>query len=133
MMTRLTALVCLVAFTLAVGCGDGGPVPRTVEGKVTYAGKPLDHGMIMFQPDKGRLASAGLQPDGHYSVSLAPGNYSVFLNAPPKLPEGFREGDPIPPPDPNALPGKYSQKESSGLAASVEAGSGVQTVNFVLQ
>lgn len=127
-----TACSCLLLLLLISGC-ESKPATRTLEGAISYAGKPLEHGMIMFQPGTGRPSGTGILPGGKYSVSLAPGDYSVFLNAPPKLPEGFKEGDPIPPPDPNALPAKFSRKETSGLSVKVEPGSGVQTVDFALE
>jgi hypothetical protein len=131
MIRSFSKYVYILPLAFAAGC-DSGPVERTVEGTVTYASKSLDHGMIMFQPSKGRLASAPLQSDGKYSISLTLGEYSVFLNAPPKLPDGFKESDPLPP-NPNPLPSKYSQKETSGLSVTVEAGAGSQTFAVSLQ
>lgn len=132
-MTRyVAAICCLTAWGLSVGC-DGQPAERAVAGTVTYAGKPLDHGMIMFQPSTGRPTGAPLASDGSYSISLAPGNYSVYMNSPAKLPEGFKEGDPLPPADPTSLPGKYSRKETSGLTAKIDSGGGEQTLDFDLQ
>jgi hypothetical protein len=122
----------LLLLLVVLGC-EQAPDLRTVEGTITYAGKPLDHGMVMFQPSTGRPVGAGIQPDGRYSISLPPGDYDVIVNAPPKLPEGFKEGDPLPPPDPNPVPAKYSRKETSGLSAKVAAGSAPQTVDFVLE
>jgi hypothetical protein len=100
---------------------------------VTFQGKPLEHGMISFFPSSGRPIGAAIEPDGGYQASLPPDTYGVIVIAPPKLPAGFKESDPLPPPDPNALPAKYGRKETSGLSVKVESGSSVQEVDFALQ
>lgn len=124
------ALLCGVVFLS--GC-KSKPATRLVEGSVTYAGKPLVHGIVSFQPATGRLVGTPITPEGKYSVELVPGSYQVSVIAPPKLPEGFKEGDPLPPPDPNALPARFNRKETSGLSATIELGSGPQTVDFNMQ
>ncbi len=127
-----TARSGLMVICFLVGC-ENKSVTRLVEGSVTFAGKPLDHGMLGFRPTTGKLVGAPILPDGKYAVELSPGDYQVTVNAPQKLPEGFQEGDPLPPPDPNALPEKYNRQETSGLSAQVEAGSGPQRVDFEME
>lgn len=129
-----TACAGLLIFgSLAFAGCESKPATQLVEGNVTYSGKPLDHGMLSFLPSTGKLVGAPIRPDGRYSIELAPGDYTVSVNAPPKLPEGFQEGDPLPPPDPNALPAKYNRKETSGLSVTVESGTGPQTFDVTLQ
>ncbi len=69
-------LVVLAALILSNcwGCGSdsshyvGATVP--VKGKVTYKGKPLTEGQIVFQPDdSGREAYGSIQPDGTFELS----------------------------------------------------------------
>jgi len=56
----------------AAGCGSGESLPLgTVEGQVTYQGKPLDHGRVVFTPDKGTTgpqAVGQIQSDGSFSM-----------------------------------------------------------------
>lgn len=50
---RRTALVGITAVlaTWVAGCGPRRPTRYQVTGSVTYAGKPVPHGMVSFQPD----------------------------------------------------------------------------------
>ncbi len=54
---RLLA-VCgmLLAITFSVGCefSEGGPERYPLSGKVTFAGQPVPHGEIVFEPDNGK-------------------------------------------------------------------------------
>lgn len=123
---------CLVLLvSLIAGCG-GAPETGKLTGQVTFRGQVLDHGMISFYPSRGRPIGVPIQSDGTYRVDLPPDTYGVIVMAPPKLPEGFREGDPLPPPDPNPLPTKYSRRETSGLTAQVVAGNEPQTVDITM-
>jgi hypothetical protein len=70
------SLVVLAALILSNcwGCGSdsshyvGATVP--VKGKVTYKGKPLTEGQIVFEPDNsGREAHGSIQPDGTFELS----------------------------------------------------------------
>jgi hypothetical protein len=132
MMKTILAIALLCGVGFFTGC-ESKPATRLVEGAVTYSGKPVEHGMVSFQPSAGKLASTAILPGGRYSVELIPGSYQVAVSAPPKLPEGFKEGDPLPPPDPNALPARFNRKETSGLSATIELGSGPQTIDFNMQ
>lgn len=120
-------LVLLLA--LHSGCSHG-PETSELTGKITFRGQALEHGMISFFPSTGRPIGATIQPDGTYRVALPPDSYGVIVLAPPKLPEGYREGDPPPPPDPNELPAKYGRKETSGLTVTIGPGSGAQQADF---
>jgi hypothetical protein len=114
-----------------VGCGDSEFV-QSVTGSVSYRGDSLTHGIVSFYPPGGRPIGAPIQPDGTYQAKLPPGDYTVAINSPPKLPEGIREGDPMPPPDPNALPTRYAQPNQSGLRVTVSAEGRSQTEDFEL-
>ena len=74
-MSRNVALV-LVAFLLAAvgGCGGenkprGGPTVAA-KGKVTYQGKSLTSGSVIFEPEgAGREAHGTIQPDGTFTLT----------------------------------------------------------------
>jgi hypothetical protein len=71
--------ICAIALTtmtllLLQGCGssatstEGLTVP--VKGKITYKGKPLTSGTVVFEPeDAGREAHGKIQPDGTFELS----------------------------------------------------------------
>jgi hypothetical protein len=64
-----TVAVLLALVTLA-GCGDGGPARFEVSGKVTYDGKPVPAGFIVFIPEdakgnSGPATTAGIE-DGQF-------------------------------------------------------------------
>ena len=58
---------------IAAGCGSGTTVELApVHGTVTYQGKPLQQGRVVFQPDSstpGPPATAAIQPDGSYVLT----------------------------------------------------------------
>jgi hypothetical protein len=66
-MSRI-AWLAIAAASLACGC-DRGPVVAKVSGRVTFAGKPVTRGQIMFQSDLGRPAIGEIGPDGGYSLT----------------------------------------------------------------
>lgn len=74
------------------GCGDAATdkLPRhAVSGSVTLDGKPLDSGMISFDPDSAAQADpvsgGGLVQGGSYSIAqatgLTPGTYRVSIRS----------------------------------------------------
>lgn len=70
---------------LLCGCG-GEPAGSSVYGEVTFQGKPLDQGMIIFSPAEGQgTLSGGPIKDGRYTVpaesGLAPGKYTVRISS----------------------------------------------------
>jgi hypothetical protein len=75
----------LLAAAALSGCGPE-PVGSTVHGEVTFQGKPLDEGMIVFSPAEGQPTFSGAPiKDGRYTVpaesGLAPGKYSVRISS----------------------------------------------------
>lgn len=76
-------IMLLAACWLAVaGCGGSGPQRYAVSGTITFDGKPLPDGEIIFfptddvpQPDAGKIA------DGKYAVLSLPGKKRVEIRA----------------------------------------------------
>lgn len=131
-LSRHWFLVGFTLFSMAIGCAESDPTQQ-VKGEVTYQGKPLDHGLVSFFPVGAKSINAAISPEGKYETQLLPGEYQVIINSPPQLPQDFKEGDPLPPPDPNALPAKYSRQQSSGLFASIKTQEGTQNLDFNLK
>ena len=94
------AVVLLVGFA---GCGalsSAPPAPTTVPvtGKVTYQGRPLTKGTVMFEPEgAGKEGRGEIQPDGTYVLSTYKkddgavlGNHHVtVLNADKMVPQKY--------------------------------------------
>jgi hypothetical protein len=143
----LTCLAC----ALLSGCG--GPKVAPVRGKVTYDGKPVTGGKIMFYPESGRMAIGEIGADGTYtlttfhsgdgalvgphrvaieSTSVGPGT----MQSPKSIEEEIelsKKGAPggkilVAGKVEWLVPQKYSLPETSGLTAKV--GSGPNEINF---
>lgn len=123
------------------GCSHSdSPELAPVRGTVTYKGKPLAGGTIVFAPDPtrntpGPLAHAEIQTDGTYQLKsgeaagAAPGWHRVTVVAllvPPPV-KGQTVGVPR-----SLIPEKYRDPELSGLSCEVTAGKD-NTINFNLE
>ena len=67
-----TLLTCLGLFLAASICGcDSGITRVSIEGKVTYQGKPLGGGEVEFRPAAGPGCGADITPDGTPELAKA--------------------------------------------------------------
>jgi hypothetical protein len=125
--TKLIPAAVLAAVgCLAAGCGPvAPPAAATVRGSVSFQGRPLAGGMIVFVPDRekgaaGRPATATIGPDGAFALTadgtaaIAPGWYRVALADPPGV---FTEDAGFP-----RFPAALRRPDRSGLAREVVAG-----------
>lgn len=128
-MSSRIALLGSILFLLT-GCGSSNPATYPVNGKVSYNGKAVKNGIIMFVPDgEGNAANGNLEADGSYKLTTfaandgaRPGKYKVSIQVFP----GEGEGGGLPgqefagmkPP----IPPKYGQPTTSGLTAEVKEG-----------
>jgi hypothetical protein len=116
--TKYSLSITLAAFfCLAGGCGrDFEQAP--VEGRVTYKGKPVPLGAVMFVPSNGLAAVSSVDAKGYYRLhSRAPGDgATVGVHKIAFIP-------PFPPPPgyPN-IPLRYRDAETSGLSFEVKSG-----------
>jgi hypothetical protein len=111
------------------GCSSG-PQLAAVSGQVTYGGKPVTEGAVLFQPVNGPLAVGKLDATGHYRlITKAYGEGAivgkgVFTIVAPTDIATIGEGGPGIPPlrvFPN-IPEKFRRPESSGLNREIKAG-----------
>src|SRR5262249_50753905 len=131
------ALMRLAVLTLfSAGCNQGPKLGR-VSGRVTYKGKPVPNGAITFLPSpSGPPATAGIQPDGTYTLETPGigngavlGAHALMITALREAPAvGPEERDPLPPP---IIPIKYGNTSTSGLTAEVHEGD--NTIDFDLK
>jgi hypothetical protein len=126
------AVLCTAWLLACPGCWQSKSVPETirVHGKVTYQGKPVTTGRIVFQPvgvaQRGLLrpATGVLQPDGSYELSTfaqgdgaVPGRFGVGIVSTEGGPTPENMGAPVI----WLVPRKYSSHTSSGLTAAIPA------------
>ena len=73
-MRRPTIPLLAAGLLLAAGCGKDEPAAATVKGAVTFQGRPLAGGLVVFAPDRdkgnaGKPVSATVGPDGWYHLT----------------------------------------------------------------
>lgn len=124
------ATVLATAAAMLLGCG-GGASTTTVTGKISFEGKSATHGVINFVETGKRALGGPIAEDGTFKVELPPGEYQVRIEAPPRIPEGVKEGEPLPQLEPRLIPAKYADFKSSGLKATIGEES-PQQVDFAL-
>jgi len=136
-LTLLAAGLCLAT---CLGCGPKRPPTAVVSGHVTYAGKPLAVGRIMFWPQHGRPAMGEIGPDGGYRLTTFAHGDGALLGSCRVTIEAKQDAPPPKGPNPDGLPPinvikwlipqSYSRQETSPLTAEVKAGE--NTINFDL-
>ncbi len=120
------AVLAAMLLVTAVGC-KSGPATGQVQGKVTFKGKPVAAGDIMFYNTKtGAAGAARIQAGGTYAVSqaLPVGDYIVYITPlthivdtdPGKTPPSDVEK---PAPD---IPMKYRSQASTPLKTTIKEG-----------
>lgn len=116
----LSASVVL-AISVSSGCNHG-PELASVEGTVTYRGKPLETGKIMFVPASGRTANGRIENGKIVAVSTfalsdgaLTGDHRVAIFSFVGNPTGMEAVIPW------AIPKRYGAVGTSGLAAKVVA------------
>jgi hypothetical protein len=133
---RRSCIAWLLFFALLapVGCSEPGlPNMVPIRGTVTYQGKPLQEGTVLYVPKSadGRQARGDIQPDGSFRLTTLrehdgaqQGEYDIVVIAlephpgePPSREEveargGIRRKSIIPP--------KYTKAETSGLSDVVD-------------
>ncbi|MSR31163.1 MAG: hypothetical protein EXR99_06595 [Gemmataceae bacterium] len=83
---RPTVFACAVLLLIA-GCWDSGPRRHAISGQVLYQGKPLDQGVILFEPENPFTTSGGgaAIKDGRFAIvqeqGLMPGKYKVMISS----------------------------------------------------
>ena len=123
-------IVSLVAISLAAGCGQRGPERYEVTGKVTFQGKALPLGTVMFVPQQGPAVTATIDSDGSYALRASAGQHRVAVTAVPPVPPGIDEMsyEPRPP----LIPEKFGRLDRSGIAVAVEL-QDRNTIDLVLE
>jgi hypothetical protein len=121
---RTTGWVCLLAsFALLTGCGEKEKVREygKVKGTVTFKGKPLDHGRVIFQHVEGPGSDARINPDGTYELNAAVGETKVAIDCrKPDVQLGGVRKELIP--GESLIPEKFASGDTSGLKYTIVPG-----------
>lgn len=136
------ALALAIAAALFSGCSDKGPERAIVSGTVTYQGKPISEGTILFTPQAtSHVPSAGASiVDGNYKIDVhggvPVGTHRIIIQAYHKVPFTLRPGQLEPR---NYAEGKIRQQYlpkiyngNSKLEITIEPGSNPITKDFNL-
>jgi hypothetical protein len=103
------------------GCGDGGPPSGSVSGNVTYKGKPVTEGVVLFGSKNGPGA-AQIESDGsYYAPRVGIGDNDVTVQP---LPAASAKKQNVAPP----FPVKYTK--TGTLKFHVKSGSNRFDVNL---
>jgi len=132
MKINITSLCCaLFALSAMTGCAEQIDKKPTapVKGVVTYEGKPLETGEIVFFPETGeQIAHGKIQPDGSFELTTYeegdgafPGTHTVTIISERDM-EGVSAEDPEASLEPSYIPVKYNMQKTSGLTAVVKEG-----------
>jgi len=133
--SRLGGLFAVAAAVGLAGCPAGGDRPASVTGHVTYNGKPVTSGTVVFVGEDGKSSYPGpVQPDGSYSIAQAPvGKVRLSFDNPPP-PRTAAAGQKPPANDPEvqeeakaaslyvATPPKYKDPDKSGITFELKRG-----------
>lgn len=90
---RAASLAVALGLAAGWGCGEGAPSVETstaeaaVKGKVTFNGKPVTKGEVVFDPSNHlrknvESRKAELGADGTYSATTLVGENQVYVNSP---------------------------------------------------
>lgn len=120
--SRIAVAVCCCLLPLLIGCGEPN---AELKGTVTYNGKPLNSGSIMFQCDAGPVENANIESDGTYVISglpMGPAKVTVQVSAPPQPgPDGEITNEPgTYEPNPVMIPNKFASADTSGLTVDIK-------------
>ena len=141
-----TCLFLLCCSLLLSGCGPNHPETAPVSGHVTYQGKPLPEGTVVFYPTEGRPARGSINSDGSYTLTTFEdrdgailGKHCVTIKStkcvdlpPAKTPaeEAARAHSPLSHKVEWLLPERYARENTSPLTADVIRGD--NTIRFDL-
>ena len=133
-MRRYLAFHAWLAAAIALCCTSClGARLNTVQGKVLYQGKPAKGALVVFYPKgndglKAIPATGVAAEDGSFTLSsgkeagVVAGEYFVTITWPEEPKDPTKISMEPPPPPPDRLKGRYANRDTSGLTATVKSG-----------
>jgi hypothetical protein len=122
-------LFLLLVLMITLGCGDGRMKLPTapVEGTVTYRGKPLGAGRVIFVHDSGQAVATDLAAGGSFKLTAFQGKNRVAVqcfwvkqDAPSMLKGSPGKGPAGKSPAATSVPERYTEHTTSGLMFEVK-------------
>jgi hypothetical protein len=115
---------------VAIGCGDGRVKLPTapVAGTVTYRGKPLGFGKIVFFHPSGHAAAAEIAADGAFTLTAYQGINNVSVECFDVDRPGSTKVRNRMYPDKRLIPDRYFNYSTSGLTFEVKPGENEKAV-----
>ncbi len=106
----------MLGVSFLIGCSQG-PEGTSVRGTVTYSGKPLERGTILFNPVDQKLPSSRteIKEDGSYELVAAPGDYQVIVTSYSSAPPTVAPDHPDYVRPKSAIPIKYNSLQTTPL------------------
>jgi hypothetical protein len=111
-----------IALLCTTACGDRGPQLAPVTGTVTYKGKPVKTGRILFESVDGRSARGEIVDGKIINVTTYDkddgaivGDHSIVIHSFVREPKGMEIV-------PSAIPEKYNDLSTSDLTVTIMAG-----------
>ena len=133
-MRAIFPAISLIALSILIasGCGGKKEWPKApVTGQVTFAGRPLDHGRVVFVHEQGHGGAGDIGPDGRYSLSGIIGQNRVTIECNDPNAKTTEPGRPTMQVSASLIPQHYNNHMQSGL--SVDVHEGENTADFDLK
>jgi hypothetical protein len=122
----------VLVLILGGGCGHDARRPTApASGIVTYRGKPLDHGRVVFVHESGEGAASDIAADGRYTLNATVGRNAVMVQCPDPNPKSSAPERGIGMFPPSLIPERYGDHMRSGLTCDVRDGK--NTADFDLK
>jgi hypothetical protein len=119
----------LILAVLVFGCRDRGIGLATapVSGRVTYQGKPLGFGKVLFFHPSGHAASADIAADGSFTLTAYQGNNHVSVECyEADRPGSTKTRERMMADNKILIPARYLSYGTSGLTFEVKPGENVK-------
>lgn len=136
--------VILFAVVQLAGCGNERPKLHPAQGKVTYQGQAVKNASVLFQPQKGPVATGVTNESGEFTLltngesGAVEGSHKVSISAVSSgtvnmSVEDYEKTGDLPEIETRSLiPEKYGNFETSGLTAAVTSSPPKNAFNFEL-
>jgi hypothetical protein len=128
-MHRMAAIGIGLVLAIGGGCGRAQRPTAPVSGVITYQGKPLDHGRVVFIHESGEATAADIGADGRYTMKAVVGHNALIVECRDLSGSLPRRGGGMFPA--SLIPERYGEHMRSGLSCDVKTENNI--ANFDLK